>query len=222
MRRRGIDLPVGEIAEQYLAGASSAELGRMYHVDAQTILNRLRERQVPIRRGTGVPRARPEGGIEAVVRTYRGGASVPVIAGLYGVCSGTVYRWLADAGVTTRGRSGQGSRRRAVKMDTGVCGTDAGYARHWRRRPRELPCGPCVAAHRARAADVSYALRHLGTGEPQRIDEITGELAAAGMPSRARWMTARRVLAREQPGRYEELLGRYRAARAAGRPGEVT
>lgn len=107
------------------------------------------------------------------------------------------------------------------QADTAACGTIGGYKRHHRTRPPTPPCEPCLAAKRAQSNDAFAALKLLGAEYPQRTAELSRTLAEAGVLPAPRWTAARRMLAREHRDRYREIHERIRAARAAGRPGEV-
>lgn len=84
---RRISLPARVIAARYAAGENSYKLGRAYGVDHGTILKRLRELGVTLRRG-GTPRAElPEA---ELIRRYAKGEGTPALARAYGVSERTI------------------------------------------------------------------------------------------------------------------------------------
>lgn len=102
-----MDLPVADIAEGYLSGLSAAELGRRYHASDRTILDRLRERGVPIRLTNTAPGRTTSPGAEvlgAAARMYRDGGTIHGVAARWNVSYGTARRWLLRAGVQLRER----------------------------------------------------------------------------------------------------------------------
>jgi hypothetical protein len=94
-------------------------------------------------------------------------------------------------------------------VDTGVCGTYAGYQRHM--RCCQPACGPCARANRRYKNLRTAAMRLLGLEYPQRAAELVRAEVARGTAPANAWTPARRALAREYPDRFEEIIAGLKA-----------
>ena len=120
-------LPITQIITDYQSGMTSVEVGEKYGVSSGTILHRLKEAGVKIRkRGFGGMSRSKSGKIyqEASVRNtwdyhnypniaseYQSGMSLEALGEKYGVSSGTISRNLKKAGVKIRKGGGYFPRK---------------------------------------------------------------------------------------------------------------
>lgn len=107
-RRPRVEIPLDEVIAAYQAGEGAKTIARRHGTTANTILRRLREVDVPIRRQGDRSRALPD---DVIATAYQAGATLDTLAAQHHVSATTIAHHLRRHGITIR-RPGTRSGRR--------------------------------------------------------------------------------------------------------------